>query len=62
MISIYLTILLALFILRIFMTSLYMISGKKSKLSERELKGFGTFWLIASVVTAILYIQEVIYP
>jgi hypothetical protein len=62
MISIYLTILLALFILRIFMTSLYMISGKKSKLTDRERLFIGITWLILSVITTILFLQEVIYP
>jgi len=62
MISIYLTILIALIILRIFMTAIFMISGKKTKLSDKERVGFGVFWLIVSVVTAILYLQEVIYP
>jgi hypothetical protein len=62
MISIYLTILLALFILRIFMTSLYMISGKKSKLTDSERLFIGVFWLVISIITTILFLQEVIYP
>ena len=62
MISIYLTILIALIILRIFMTAIFMISGKKTKLSDKERVGFGVFWLIISIITTVLFIQEVIYP
>lgn len=62
MISIYLTILIALIILRIFIMAIFMISRKKTKLSDKERVGFGVFWLIISIITTVLFIQEVIYP
>lgn len=61
MISIYLTILIALLLLRVFFQAIFMISGRKSKLSDREVKTFGTFWVIASVITTVLFLQEVIF-
>lgn len=61
MISIYLTILVGLLILRVFFQAIAMIGGKKSKLSDRERLFIGIFWLIASIGASIMYLQEMIF-
>ena len=61
MISIYLTVLIGLILLRIFVVAIYMIGGKKTKLSDRERLFVGVSWVIISVITTILFLQEVIF-
>ncbi len=61
MISIYLTILVGLLILRVFFQAISIIGCKKSKLSDRERLLIGIFWLIASIGAGIMYLQEMIF-
>jgi hypothetical protein len=61
MISIYLTVLIGLILLRIFVTAVYMIGGKKTKLTDNERLFIGVSWVIISVITTILFLQEVIF-
>lgn len=61
MISIYLTVLIGLIILRVFVTAIYMISGKKTNLTDKERVAIGVSWVIITTITTILFLQEVIF-
>lgn len=60
-VDIFLTILFGLLTLRVFATSMYGLFGKGgSTFTDNQKKGLSVFWLMASVITTVLFLQVLI--